>query len=184
MKILKMRGRGLAMTALLMMTAALSVSASAASISSFSEIALIGGTYTPTGGTGLADATGINAAPSLIAGGANDFAFAVGSMATFSPFDFTTGGAVFTFASGGSFTATSISIDLQTAVALDVSMTGIYSLDGFDDTAGTFVFTSDALGGLFTYSGVGRIPEPIPVPGALLLFGSALAGLGLTRRSS
>lgn len=183
MRNFKMRGRGLTMAALLMMTAALSVSASAAFISDNSEISLIGGTYTPTGGTGLHDATGLAANPSLIAAGVNDFTSAVGGLATFSPFDFATGGLIFTFAGGGAFTATAISIELQTATALDLLMTGVFSLDGFDDTAGSVAFTADAMAGLFTYSAVGTVEAaPIPVPGALLLLGSALAVLGIRRR--
>ena len=175
-------GHGVAIAAVLALAGALPVAASAATISAGTGLGLFG-TYTPDGGTTLDVATGLDfAAPALIGIGANDFAFSVGGEATFSNFDYdpASSGTIFTFAGGGRFSASSITIDFQTATQLILSMNGTYSLAGFDDTPGTFVLTADALGDLYTFSGSGDVV--IPIPGALLLFGSALFGLGLTRR--
>ena len=167
-----------------LMFGSFSVASSAALIDAASELAVFG-VYTPdnadlTQATELAFST-----PATIAAGVNDFAFAVGGSATFNSivFDPATPGPVLTFASGGAFNATSISVDTQSGSALDLTMLGFWSLDGFDDTYGQLVLTADSLGGLFTFSASGTIvPAPIPVPAALLLFGSALAGLGVTGR--
>ncbi len=166
--------------ALMMMT--FSATTSAALIDANSEIALFG-TYT-TDNADLTLATEITGMDALIAAGANDFAFSVGGSASFSTIVFnpSTPGSVFTFAGGGEFTASSIVVDLQTSSALDLTMAGVWSLAGFDDTAGTLILTADSLGeGLFTFSASGTV-QPIPVPAAIWLFGTALAGLGLTRR--
>ena len=163
---------------------ALPMTASAALIAPDSEAAFFG-TFTSVGGSGLADSTGMAFnTPILIAAATSDFAFADGGNATFSSFDFVTPslGTIISFDNGGAFTATSVDIALQTDTALNLVLDGFWSLDGFDDTAGRVELTADALGGLNTFSAVGIVT--VPVPGALLLFGSALIGLGAARRKS
>ncbi|MCX2980769.1 hypothetical protein EYC98_07740 [Halieaceae bacterium IMCC14734] len=170
----------------LMMGAGISLSVSAAQISAGSEMAFFG-TYVPTGGTDLTSATGLAfPAPVTIAAGANDFAFAASSLASFSGFGFNpaTAGPVLTFSNGGAFTAANIVTDVQTAQSLDLTLVGTWSLNGFDDTIGSLIFTADALGGLYTFSAAGTVANPavVPLPGAMLFFASALAGLGVLRR--
>ncbi len=140
------------------------------------------GTYTPTGGADLMNATGLAfPAPVIIAAGLDDFAFAAGGNATFSDFGFNpaTSGTILTFADGGAFTASSVVTDFQTTQSLDLTLAGIWSLDGFDDTLGRLVFTADALGSLYTFSAAGTVTSlsEVPLPGAILFFASALGAL-------
>jgi len=171
-----------------------SLPASAALLSSATEIAFFG-IFQPTGGTNLADSSGGTfPSPVTIAAGVNDFAFAVGGNATFLDITFNplTTGDILTFANGGLFSATEMVIDLQSETSLDLTLQGIWSLNGFDDTEGQLVLTADALGGLYTFSAAGTVfsnvisPDieiaVIPVPAAAWLFASALAGLGITKR--
>ena len=65
---------------------------------------------------------------------------------------------------------------------LVIVATGILSAAGFDDTAYDFSLSADGAGSLFAFSAT-LAPTVIPVPGALLLFASGLAALGLRRRS-
>ena len=154
--------------------------ASAATISIGSEVGFIG-TYTPTGGTGLADATGLTFGGGTVIIGSDDFAGQVGGSVTLNDLSLTgvTADPFFTMAGGLSFTITGFTLDLQTENALNWTATGFWSLAGFDDTAGIFVFTGDSLNDVFTYSTAGSV---VPVPAAVWLFGSALLGLGAMRR--
>lgn len=159
------------------------VGSSAALIDADSEIALFG-VYLPDNAN-LMQATEI-AFPGdepFIAAGVNDFAFAAGGTASFNTFSLDINGPteIFSFGGGGLFTATSADVDFMSPTAIDITMTGVWSLDGFDDTAGLLVLTLDSLGGTeFTFSGSGTV-APIPVPAAIWLMGSALLGLGLRR---
>lgn len=178
MKTISMGKRGGAFAALVLCLA-MSNGAFAATISIGSEIGFIG-TYTPTGGSGLGDATGLSFVAATVIIGSDDFAGQVGGAVTVD--DLALGGPagpLFTTAGGLSFTVTSLSVNYQTANALDFTATGIWSLAGFDDTAGTFEWTGDSLNGLYTYSASGAV---VPVPAAVWLFASGLAGLGLIRR--
>lgn len=156
--------------------------ASAATISIGSEMGWIGN-FSPTGGAGLGTATGVDIDPSLVIIGSDDLAGQVGGMITFDSLALDGSspvGALFTTAGGLSFTLTSITVALQTPEALDFSATGILSLAGFDDTQAVMTWTGDADGGLNTYSAAVRV---VPVPGAVWLFASALAMLGLRRKT-
>jgi hypothetical protein len=155
--------------------------ASAASIAG--EIAFFG-IFAPEGSGALGTATGMSFPdPVIIGEGKGDFAAAVGATASFSTITFAppTTGLVLTFADGGSFTSDSVSVVLQNATQLLLDFTGVWTLDGYDATPGSLNLTGNSLGAAFTFSATGIAP-PVPVPGALLLFGSALAGLGFTRR--
>jgi hypothetical protein len=63
--------------------------------------------------------------------------------------------------------------------------TGLFSRDGYDDTAGTFSFTGQTNGvyttGTFTFSGASAA-VPVPEPASIGLFSAGLLGLGLVRR--
>lgn len=165
--------------------------ASAAAISPGSEIGFFGAADL-VGGSDLNSATGFSfAGPGLVSAGLGDFVSAVGGPVFIAGFDFAPPslGALLSFGGipfgaggigGGGFTATSLVVDFQSATALDITLGGFWSLDGFDDTQGQVVMTFDHLGGLTTYSGVGNVV--IPLPGALLFFLSSLVGVGALRR--
>ena len=166
----------------LLLAGALPTAASAASISIGSEIAFFGD-FDIIGGSDLSSATGMGFSnPVDIIAATGDFAGADSGSATFNDFGFDPAslGTILTFANGGAFTATSVEVSFQTANALTLTFDGIWSLDGFDDTNGGLTISADSLGGLNVFSGTGAVV--IPVPGALLLLGSALVGMGAVRR--
>ena len=148
------------------------------------------GTWTPTGGVGIGDATGVQidsaavqgtptgdyAAAGIVDGGAvtyMDF--------TFSPFvgpivdlwKVVTGGGDFTFQ------LNSLSIDLQNNATLALSGTGVVSstIAGLDNSFGTWTWNGSGGGGSFTWSS-----QNLPEPGVLGLLGLGLVGIGLLRR--
>lgn len=168
-----------------------SMSASAAFITTGSEIAFFG-TYQPIGGTNLLESSGAAfSSDAVIAAAEVEFGAAAGGLATFQSFTFNppSPGDILTFANGGEFSATEMVIDQLSATSIDITMRGLWSLNGFDVTGGTLIFTADALGGLYTFSAAGVVyangisPDiNVPVPAAIWLFASALGGLGLIQR--
>ncbi|MBT8446633.1 MAG: hypothetical protein HKO62_13115 [Gammaproteobacteria bacterium] len=197
------RRRAAPVAAALALAAAMPMTASASvplPIDENSELAMFG-TAAPTGGTDFASATGLTfASPVIIAAGVNDFAFAVGGNATYSDFDFASPvlGTIMTFSGGGSFTASAVTVDLQTPTALGLTLDGVWALTGFDFTPGTLTLTADNLFGLTAFSSSGVITAAptatsttgvpfasiasVPIPGALVLFGPALVALEARRR--
>ena len=77
---------------------------------------------------------------------------------------------------GFSFELSSVSVDLQTTSALELSGSGTVSGNGFDDTAGTWSFSGDSTGLVFAWSG-GTIAEDVAAPPMLWLWGAGLLGM-------
>lgn len=105
-----------------------------------------------------------------------------GDAGTISDFTFDLA-SVFSVEIGGfSFEADALSVVHQSPTFLVLEGTGVLSATGFSDTGATFVLAAVTGGSLRSFS-AGITASPIPVPGALVLFGSALAALGWRRRS-
>lgn len=115
-------------------------------------------------------------------GSSGDFGgIAQGDSGTLSTLDFGVNGA-FASIGGFDFTLTGISVVFQNSSIIVIEGTAVASGNGFMDTTVDFFFTANQSGSLKNFS-AGFTARPVPVPGALILFGSALAGLGLRRRS-
>ena len=82
---------------------------------------------------------------------------------------------------GFTFTATSFhNLTLNAQGGKDFSAVGILTAAGFDDTTGTFEYSSNSSGVLASFSS--STISTVPVPAGILLMGTALAGLGVARR--
>jgi hypothetical protein len=147
-----------------------------------------GGSFLPTGGTGLADATGVDILSDVAVVSCAISFSCTGSYAgvtglvgaTYSDFTFSPlGGSttpLWTFTFGGltySFDLTSVSVVEQTASVLGLVGTGILHITGFDDTTGAFSFSGDTSGAVFAFSSTATA---VPEPASALLLGMALLG--------
>ena len=148
------------------------------------------GDIEPTGGTDLSDATGL-LFPSFdfgVDGTTGDFAaIQPGDIGAISNFNFSPllPNPVDPLLSigGFSYVLESVAVVDQDAMELLITGTGTLSAAGFDDTPYDFNMSVNMVTGeLSNFSASIGPAAVIPVPGAVLLFGSALAGLGLMRR--
>jgi len=143
------------------------------------------GDFAPTGGTNLSDATGIDfLGDDFNVDGANgDFAAVIGLTGSIQDFQFNplAPSPVDPLWSVGGFTFVldAISVDFQNESFLLLSGTGVLTGVGFDDTSGIWNLSGNSAGALFNFSAGSTL---VPVPGSLLLFGSALGFAGWVRR--
>ena len=166
---------------------ALVLGASPAHAASITGSVSFGGSFLPTGGTGLADATGVDIIGDLAVVSCAISSSCQGSYAgvtglvgaTYHDFSFNPlGGStspLWTFTFGGltySFDLGTVSIVEQTSSVLGLVGTGILHITGFADTFGKWSFSGDTSGGVFAFSSTASAPEPA----STLLLGLALLG--------
>ncbi|MEM6638545.1 MAG: PEP-CTERM sorting domain-containing protein [Pseudomonadota bacterium] len=147
------------------------------------------GDVAPTGGTGLADATGLDFLGDdfEIDQVSGDFATAgimVGDSGTYNDFSFdpfTSPTTVWSIG-GFSFVLDQIQIVFRNDVVLALAGTGFITGNGFDDTMGAWTLTANTSGALFNFSSsAASIDEPAML--GLLGLGGLMA-FGLRRRRS
>ena len=146
-----------------------------------------GGGFTPTGGTGLADATGVDitgdaaviscAFTSSCEGTYSVVTGLVGATYHDFTFDPLGGGTtpLWSFSFGGvdySFNLESVTIVDQSATALVLKGTGTLFATGLDPTAAKWSFSGDTSGALLAFSATNSVPEPA----STLLLGLSLLG--------
>ncbi len=82
-----------------------------------------------------------------------------------------------------SFDLLQIAVTQQNDTFLTLAGTGVMSLDGYEDTAGTWNLSVQSAGaGSFVTFGWSASSAAVPEPGTLAMFGMGLAGLALARR--
>jgi hypothetical protein len=153
-----------------------------------------GGGWSPTGGTGIADATGIDITGDVasvtcsfpIANCQGSYSGLAGAIAaTYNDFTFAPlGGGIaplWTFTQGlttYSFDLQSVSVDEQDNDSIVLQGTGMLKITGLDDTLARWSFSGDTSGGLLAFSATNSVPEPA----SLALFGLGMFGVGAAAR--
>ncbi len=150
------------------------------------------GEFSPTGGTDLSDATGIDilgdiavVVCALLSTCGGDYATLNGFLIGASYNDFTfapLGGGItplWSLVFGPntySFDLTSATIISQTAAGIVLVGSGFLNITGFDTTPGAWSFSGDQSGATFAFSATN---VAIPEPASIMLFGLSLLGGGL-----
>lgn len=159
------------------------------------EISFTSPSFTPTGGTGLGNATGFDfvtniataqaCAGDLLTGGACAAGLGTIEDFDFSPLGSLGGGGVGPIADFWTigifnFDLEAVNILFQSGMALFLEGTGTMSATGFDDTPGNFMFTTQTAGDR-TFS-ASFSSATIPEPATLGLVGLGFVGLGVAAR--
>lgn len=168
-----------------LLTFGLAFSALPASAGFLAGAFTISGDYAPTGGAGLADATGLDFIDDDFEVDASTLDFAATGISRFdagtiNDFAFATAvgqGPLWTI-DGFSFSLRTFRIIFQNSFALILSGSGIVSGNGYDDTVGYWNLTANANGNIYNFSSGVTVPEPATA----LLIGLGLVGFGVSRR--
>lgn len=138
--------------------------------------------------------TGSNTNPSVVGTSGDYSPVPIGTLALFTPFTFSplssssTNFTLWSFGLGAtsySFFATAVTSVFENANFLNITGTGIASITGFSDTAGTWTITSTGAGQSPTFSfGAGSTAVPEPSTVALLVFLTFVTWVFLNRASA
>jgi len=143
-----------------------------------------GGSFTATGGGGIADATGLTIPSAYVTGSTLDLSAPFLTPATFTSFTFTPPSTPVTplwSVLDFTFDLESVTVTLQSEFQIALSGTGILHKAGFDPTPGLWFFSGDKAGSsLFTFSSSSSVS--VPDADIMLLLGPALLGLGVFSR--
>lgn len=150
--------------------------------------------WEPVGGTGVADATGVDILgdTAMSLGGSGHLSpLVVGTLVSFSDFDFDPALSpipadplwhVDLGTTTYSFTLRTIAVDTRSPTTLGLYGTGTLSVTGLDDTRGVFSWSGDtSAGSTFRWS-ADTSAAAVPEPSTVALMGIGLVFVGLARR--